>query len=171
MREAAHEDAGYQQWQSTSTARPSLPGLALGTQILPQSFRILGDSARLPLDSLVRVLSGPQNNICIIRASGVGHRCRARSWSFFYTCATGSFLPGRHAHITLSSGYLPPDQTGEAWLFQFLHHALDKATSTIDNRPSCRHDGRGFGGTRPGVMLSGSYCALIAVLVPRGSKA
>jgi hypothetical protein len=33
--------------------------LALGTQILPQSFQILGDSARLLLDSWVRVRSGP----------------------------------------------------------------------------------------------------------------
>ena len=41
-------------------ALPSLPGLALGTQILPQSFRIWGDSARLPLDSWVRVRSGPE---------------------------------------------------------------------------------------------------------------
>jgi len=45
------------------------------------------------------------------------------------------------------------------------------ATSIFDNRPFRRHDGRGFGGTRPGCMLSGPDCALIAVLVPRGTKA
>jgi len=37
---------------------------------------------------------------------------------------------------------------------------MDKATSTIDNWPSYRHDGRGFGGTRPGRTLPGSDCAL-----------
>src|SRR5262245_60663016 len=56
MREAGHEGAGYRRWQSTSTARLSLPGLALGTQILLQSFRTLNDSAHLPLDSWVRVV-------------------------------------------------------------------------------------------------------------------
>src|SRR5262249_61349621 len=59
MREAGHEDAGYQQWQSTSTARPSLPGLSLGTQILPQSFRILDGSRRLFFHLWARAIYGP----------------------------------------------------------------------------------------------------------------
>ena len=59
-----NEDSGARgrsiQWlQSTSTARPSPPGLALGTQILPQACRILGDSARPRLGSWVRVRQGP----------------------------------------------------------------------------------------------------------------
>src|SRR5215468_8603786 len=56
MRGVGHEGAGYRRWQSTSTARLSLSGLALGTQILLQSFRTLDDSAHLPLDSWVRVV-------------------------------------------------------------------------------------------------------------------
>src|SRR5262249_15327516 len=59
MREAGHAGAGYQRWQSNSTAPPSYPGLASGTPTAPPSFRILGDSARRSLASWVRLGTGP----------------------------------------------------------------------------------------------------------------
>jgi hypothetical protein len=60
--------------------------------------------------------------------------------------------------------------TGKAWSSPFRHNAMHKATSTIDNRLARRHDDSGFGGTRLGRILPEPDCALIAVLVPRGTK-